>query len=231
MKHLAAAAILITLGGTAWAQDTDIAGTGAGAIAPTAYSPIEDRTGFGVNVGFSTLGFTIEPHWRISDRFGVRAPFGIADVAFSDTFDGREYDGDVDLGGIGLLGDIYPFDGKVVGGMRLTGGVFYTRYGAVLVQEDFDLGFGMTTDITATVDQRRDFSPYAGFGYDGRFGKNGIISLDIGAMFGDGFSVVGSEDTGLVDQDVVDAEVAAVREEFGDLEIVPYAKVAIGFSF
>jgi len=73
MKHFIAAAALSVFASSAMAQGAGIADDGGlDAVAPISVSHVDDRTGLGINVGASTLGFTVEPNWRIEARNIVR---------------------------------------------------------------------------------------------------------------------------------------------------------------
>ena len=186
-------------------------------------APVADMSGFGVGVGVSTLGLTVEPTYRINDSFGVRMPIGGG--SFSDTFeeDGDSYTGSVESFGGGVLVDYYTG----LGGLRLSGGAFHTDYKADLAASTTING--MTGDIAVAVKQRENWAPSAALGYDMKLGRRGVLSADAGAIFGKGFDVTGSSRS--FSQADVDAELADLSETAGDLKVLPYVKLTVGLSF
>lgn len=182
---------------------------------------------FGVTFGASSLGATVEPSMRLSDHWGVRMPIGGGNFDFDDESNGEEYSGDVDLGGIGLLADYYPVAGR---GFRLTAGAFYTDYSADLVANNVQVS-GITTNITAEISQEDRFLPAVAVGYDGRLGERGLLSVSVGGMFGNEFDLDARESTGLVSQDQVDQEVADIRDDLKDFDIIPFVQLSVGFRF
>lgn len=177
--------------------------------------------------GISTLGATLEPSLRLGDRWALRAPFGAGSIGLDDKSNGQDYSGDLDARGIGLLGDYYPFAGS---GFRLSAGVFLTDYSADLTSDGVEFG-GVVSDVTAQVRQRQNLMPALAVGYGGAVGRNGLISVTAGGLFGDGFDVTARESTGLVPQEDVDAEIEDIRGDLGDLDIIPYLQLSVGFRF
>lgn len=186
-----------------------------------------DRTGFGLNAGVSTLGATIEPNLRITNHFGMRMAYGEASFSHEEESDGETYSGDVKLGGLGIMADFYP-TGK---SFHLSGGAFKTEYSGDFLGQNVNVG-GNTTDISVAVRQKEDgFAPYVGMGYDGRIGKHGTISFGLGAIFGKGFDVSASESSGMATQAEIDSEIAEFRTAADKLDVIPFAKVMVGFRF
>lgn len=195
--------------------------------ASAAQAQIISEPQYGLSLGASTLGLTAEPSVRLNDHWGLRAPIGAGSFDFDDESNGEDYSGDVDIGGIGLLADWYPQAGN---GFRLSAGAFYTNYKADLVADGISLN-GIVTDVDAHVRQDKRFLPALAVGYDGTFGQRGMFSFTLGGMFGNEFDVTARESTGLVPQDIVDAEVADIRDELEDYDVIPYIQIAIGFRF
>lgn len=182
---------------------------------------------FGVSLGASTLGLTVEPSVRLNDRWGLRVPIGAMSFDLEDESNGEEYTGDVDSAGLGLLADWYPVSGR---GFRLSAGAFYTDYKADLWADDVELS-GYVADVEARIRQKNRFLPAIAVGYDGKLGERGLLSLTVGGMFGNEFEVDGRESTGLVPQDIVDNEIREIRDELDDFDIIPYIQLSVGFRF
>lgn len=199
------AALVILAAGTAHAQDQE----------------------YGLSAGVSTLGLTLEPSMRLNDRWGLRAPFGAGALNLDDDSNGQEYSGDLDMSGIGVMGDYYPFRAS---GFRVSAGAFYSDYSADLKSDSVTFG-DISSAVTARIRQRQDVMPAIAVGYDGDIGQNGIFALTLGGLFGDGFDVSASESSGTVDQSLVDAEVQDIRDDLGGLDVIPYISVSVGFRF
>lgn len=201
------------------------------AFSTPAMAEISDP-GFGVNVGASTLGLTVEPNWRINDRFGVRAPVGSGSFSFSREVDGMEHDGEADSFGVGLLGDYYPFGG----GFRISAGAFVTDYSADMTTGDVSSGV-VTARIDSVATQRDKVMPAIAAGYDLQVGERGVISLTGGTMFGSGFDVESLQTVTLFGEDVSDRapraedQISSLEEDFDSLKVLPYAQVSFGIRF
>lgn len=181
-----------------------------------------------LSVGVSTLGLTLEPSLRLGDRWAIRAPFGAGSLSFDDESNGQSYSGDLDMQGIGVMGDWYPSSSS---GFRVSAGVFYTDYSADLQSDDVQFAGGITSNVTARVRQREHLMPVLAVGYGGQIAHNTDLSVTAGGMFGNGFDVNGRESSGLVSQSDIDAELRDIHEDLNDLDVVPYLQVSVGFRF
>jgi hypothetical protein len=186
----------------------------------------KDRTGLSIKATGSTLGAGAEFGYRVNDHFGFRVPFGKGDASFDGDVDGYDVEGDMKFGGIGLLLDYYPWKGA----FHLSGGAFKTDYSASGIARDVTIQ-SHTTDVMLDVSQKRDFAPAIAMGWDFQIGKHGMFSADIGAMFGSGFDLKSTESSGMAPQNLVDAEFEDVRNDLGDIKVLPYLKVGVGFKF
>lgn len=198
-------------------------------FALVASAAVAQETGgdFSIGGGISTLGATLEPSLRLGDRWALRAPFGAGSIGLDDESNGQDYSGDLNARGIGVMGDYYPF---AASGFRLSAGVFLTDYSADLKSDGVDFA-GVTADVTARIRQRQNVMPALAVGYGGSLGRSGTISVTAGGLFGDGFDVTARESTGSVPQDLVDAEIEDIRGDLGDLDIIPYLQLSVGFRF
>lgn len=181
---------------------------------------------YAVTVGASTLGVTVEPSIRLNPNWGIRAPLGGGTFGLDDTSNGQDYDGDLDSFGIGLIGDYHPF----ANGFRVSAGAFYTDYKADISSDNVAFG-DISSKVDATIKQRENFVPVVAVGYDGAISSNGMLSLTVGGMFGNGFDVSASESSGLVPQELVDAEIQEIRDDLDDFDVLPYIQISVGFRF
>ncbi|MFD1913021.1 hypothetical protein [Halodurantibacterium flavum] len=186
--------------------------------------------------GVSTLGATLEVSSRLTDQFGIRVPVGYGSYSRTETVDGTPLDGDLRLGGVGLLADYFP----MANGFRISGGVFYNNYrmegdarGTVTVQ-----GRVYTGEVNAEVNPRSDFSPMLVIGYDSNpYNAGWGFSGDLGAIFGRGFdvSVTGEQDGGPLLQDQFEEDLAdlerSIRDDVSGWRTIPYVKLAVTYRF
>ncbi|WP_128253132.1 hypothetical protein [Falsirhodobacter deserti] len=198
-------------------------------LAAASASQAQDLTkgGPAVSLGTSTLGITVEPSLRIGGHWGLRSPIGTATFNLEDESKGNTYSGNMDIGGLGLLADWYPVASS---GFRISGGVFFTDYKADLTARNVSIG-GYVTDLNARIRQDSRILPAIAIGYDGRLGRHATLSVSVGGMFGNEFTVQASESSGLVPQDLVDAELADIRDDLKDYDVIPYIQLALGFRF
>jgi len=182
---------------------------------------------FGLNVGVSTLGATIEGTYKFNDKFGIRVPYGKASASYEEESNGETYTGDLNLGGFGLLADYRP-TGK---NFRVSGGAFATDYSASALAQNVTVG-NTTGDIQVDIYQKERIAPMLGLGYDAKIFKGrGRFSIDAGAVFGQGFNVDGSDSSGNFSQAQIDSELQDMRDSAGEMKVLPYVKVAVGFVF
>ena len=214
LPHLAILAALSC--GTAVAADL----TGS----PSSIDPGSLR--YGVNLGVSTLGPTVEPTVRLNDRFGLRLPIGSASLAFDEESDGHSYDGALDIGGVGLLADFYPY----AGGFHVSAGVFKTDYAAAFIGNDIEFD-DLEADVSVSLAQKHDVSPALAMGYTGRIYGAMTYSVAAGGIFAGGFDVTALTDNPDVTQADLDEETADIRDLAEKLDVIPYVQLAVGFAF
>ncbi|MEM7613175.1 MAG: hypothetical protein AAF270_15935 [Pseudomonadota bacterium] len=184
-----------------------------------------------------TLGLGIEGSYAFSDRWGIRAGINHLNYSFEDDLDGVEYDGDLELGSITLLGDFRPWSG----GFRISGGVVLND-NRITGVADPDATYLIddtvyTINEVGTLSADTDFdsvSPYLGLGYDWAITDRVDLIFDLGALFqGDpdvAISSVGGTLSG--DPDLradLDAEEAFYREDLEEYD--PYLVASIGLQF
>jgi hypothetical protein len=193
------------------------------AAAPVTVSGPNDK--FGLNLGVSTLGATVEATFKVNDKFGFRLPYGEASASYEEESNGETYSGDLNLGGFGLLADYRP-TGK---NFRVSGGAFATDYSASALAQNVN---GSGSNIQVDIYQKERIAPMLGLGYDAKIFKGkGRFSVDAGAIFGKGFNVDARDTSGTMTQSDVDNETAELRDAAGKMKVLPYVKVSVGFVF
>ena len=191
-----------------------------------------EETGFGLGVGVSTLGLTVEPRYRVNETFGVRAPIGFASYSTEDDFDGNDFAGDVRLGGLGLLADYY----LPVGGLRVSGGAFISNY-RVSAEASGELDIDGVTYADAEIDgrirARNRISPMLTVGADIGNLRGWSFSSDLGVIFTrlEG-RFRGTESTGDPDfPDRLQNYEDDLNDELRSLKALPYLSVQATFRF
>ena len=183
---------------------------------------------FGLGLGISTLGPTVEGSYRFNDRFGVRMPLGYLTFDDERTRDGIKYNVDASGGGLGLLGDYYTG----LGGLRVSGGAFISRY------ELDGRGRGSGTigdntysnvDMDFSAESRNSVMPAISVGYDGNIGARWTLSADLGAMYTGGFDIDLKDRSGQVSQADIDREIKDAEDDIPN--VLPYLKLTATFRF
>ncbi len=181
------------------------------------------------SLGGSTLGATLEAGYRIGPNFGVRGIAGYGRADFSTDFSGAPTTGSFNIGGIGVLADLY-----FGGGARISAGGVAPNYNADLAITG-DITVNGTAfnnvDISGTIDTLNGFAPVVAIGYSKTFGNNWGISADLGAMYTGGFAITAADNSGQIPQVDLDAELAATNAELGQISILPFVKLSVSFAF
>ena len=182
-----------------------------------------------VSLGVGTLGATLEAGYRLGPNFGLRGIAGYAGTDVRGDFNGAPLSGHATIGGFGLLADIYF--GR---GARLTTGAIAPNYRADLnASGDITInGTAFTdVDIAASLDSQNSLAPLITLGYDKTYASNWGISADIGAMYYGGFAVSASDISNQVSQADINAELAGINAELGQITVLPYVKLSVSFQF
>lgn len=181
--------------------------------------------GLTLQVGVSTLGYTVEPAYRLSDQWGLRMPIATGSYEFSGKIGDRNFESRLKSGAAGLLADYRPF----AGGLRLSGGLIHTDYRASIMSDEF-IYKGEPSQVYANIEQKDKVSPMLALGYDARVGP-ATISAAAGGIFTSGFKVSGGQTGTLVDPVDVEAELSKIRKETKDIKSIPYLSVGLSFAF
>lgn len=205
------------------------------ALAVLALSQAHAETTLGGKVG--TLGVGVEGSYQFTERLGVRAGFNQYDYEFEDDLDGVDFDGDLELSSVTLLGDFRPTGG----GFRITGGAVFNENAIIAVADPaatYDIGDTIYTQAeTGVLSADTEFdsvAPYLGLGWDLGIGERFRINFDLGVLFqGEAtvsFNTVGgtlsNDATFLAD---LEAEERDAEEDLEDYDLYPV--LSIGFSY
>ncbi|MBO9471969.1 hypothetical protein J7413_00315 [Shimia sp. R10_1] len=196
-----------------------------------ASSDAEDVTRpFTLSVGESVLGHTLEAGYRFNNRFGMRGMYGNGSTSIDTSIEGNTYDGDVALGGFGLIFDYYT-----------SSNAFRLSAGAITLDHVFDgattgstivNGTAYTAPLNVNARFDRSLAPMISMGVqtpirNSRF----VFTGDLGVVYTGSASAIGSDPTNTISQSDIDAELSDINETLDDLPIAPFVKVGIGFSF
>ncbi|NOR62026.1 MAG: hypothetical protein GQ535_05955 [Rhodobacteraceae bacterium] len=182
-----------------------------------------------VSFGGSTLGATFEAGYRLGPNFGLRGIAGFGSVGFNSDYNGTPLTGTANIGGVGLLADVY-----LGGGGRISAGGISQNYGADLTISG-DITVEGTTfnnvDISASIDTMNRFAPVVAIGYEKTFRNNWGISADLGALYTGGFSLTATDNSTQIPQVDLDSELSTTNAELGQITILPFVKLSVSFAF
>lgn len=135
-----------------------------------------------VGAGLSTLGFTVEPAFRINESFGIRAPLGFATTSRTTTLDDIDFAADIGLGGAAFLGDVFLNESR----WRLSGGVFVSniRLDGRAESAALEVGDGtFAASVDVRVRARHSLAPMIAIGRSAHTESGWSFSQDIGLIF------------------------------------------------
>lgn len=200
-------------------------------------TPAVADTELGFKAG--TLGLGVEAGFAFNERWGIRGGINQFQYDFEDDIDGVDFDGDLDLSTITLLGDYRPTGG----GFRVTAGAVINsnEVGALaLPVADYEIGNNFYTleevgDLSA-VAEFDSLAPYLGLGYDWDLSDRLGLSLDLGALFQGTADISINSVGGTLSNDAVlradlDIEESLGEEDLDDLELYPVISVGLYYAF
>ncbi len=187
---------------------------------------------FGVGVRAGTQGLGAEFGVGFSPLFGLRAGAYAVDVSVDYEEDDIDYDGTLQLGGYGLLADVFPMKGT----FRLTAGVLSNRNAVELkAVPTAPIEIGDDTYDPAEVGTLSgdvgfdDTVPYFGIGWGNvSRGKRFGFLCDLGVIRQGSGQVALSSSSGLVDPADLAAEAEEIEDDISDYELWPV--VSFGLS-
>ncbi len=193
-----------------------------------------------VDAGVSTLGATITPGYRYSQKLGFRAPIGYMTAQRDFDSDGTKLKGDAVTGGIGAILDYYPMDN----GLRISGGVMAPLYRVNGKSEGASAEVEGTTYTVTNLKASayaQNVAPFIGVGYQyGNAMKAGWGgSFDIGALLGVTYDTTYSYDAGSVPaaqlnsfKADVDEAMATAKDELNKQgSVLPFVSISVSYRF
>jgi hypothetical protein len=152
------------------------------------------KWGVGVRANASTLGFFgVDAGYRFTDNLHARLGFDVGGFGYNTSNSGVDYDANLSLANVHLLGDYFPFGG---GGLRLTGGLIFqgnrlsgnakpSGTGTVnLGGQTYSLGTNQQiTNIGSEAAFDSGVAPYIGIGFGTPISPGLSFNADLGVMF------------------------------------------------
>ncbi len=201
-----------------------------------AFAQGNDRVAVGGQA--STAGFGPEISYSVSPNFTVRGVGNYLSFDYDETYDGIDYDLDVDLMSGGGFVDYHPLRN----GFHLTLGALYNGNeagldavaGAGTTIGGFTVPGGQTAGLRGdlSVDE---FSPYVGLGYDTTFTSrsNWTFTVRAGVLYQGNPDVALRQTSGAatVPQADLDAEARNIEDELDLVEFFPVLSIGLNYRF
>jgi len=202
----------------------------------------ENTRAFNVGTKLSTLGLGLDISTPVNDKLSMRFNINGASVSQTDSQDGNDFEGTLDLFTAGALLDYYPFENN----FRLSTGIYYNGNGfqgnikpSPGTDIEIDGTSYSTTDI-GSLDSTLSFdtvAPYLGIGWgnDAR-DKGWGFTFDLGAMYhGAGTAdlkanVINQSIANQIEADIL-AEEESINNDLADFKIYPVITIGINYTF
>jgi len=216
-------------------------GTMVMTLAATTVTATEIRD---INVGLklSTLGLGMDASTPINNNLSVRFNLNGASVTKTDSQDGNDFKGTLDLFTAGALLDYYPFKNN----FRLSSGVYYNGNGFTgnikpSAGTDIDIdGTTYSTNDIGSLDSDISFNmiaPYLGIGWgNDAHDKGWGFTFDLGVMYhGEGTAnlkanVINNVIAQQIEDDIV-AEEKKINDNLAKIKIYPVVALGVNYSF
>lgn len=190
----------------------------------------------------STLGLGFDISTPINDKLSAR--FNLNGASYSDTQseDGNDYEGSLELLTAGILLDYYPFQNN----FRLSSGVYYNGNGftgSVTPTSTTTVEIGGTTYTNEDIGSLNtdisfnSLAPYLGLGWGNNARDKGWgFTFDLGAMFhGTGeanlnATVIDQRIANLIASDIAKEE-QDINDNLADIKVYPVVSIGVNYSF
>lgn len=212
------------------------------ALLSSACSANQHNFGIGGSVG--TTGVTAEAKYAASSQIVLRGNVNVLPVNTNQTYDGVDYEADLNMTTFGGFADFYPFRNN---GFNITGGVYGGEKSVDLVGVPgpaTTVEIGNTTYTGAQIGtlrgdvQYKDAAPFLGVGYDGFMNHDRLWSFNAraGVMFIGEPDVNLTAEGGLVSmipsvQDDLQREADNLKEELDKYQYYPVVSLGITRRF
>lgn len=203
------------------------------AVSNSALAQGNDR--FAIGGQASTAGFGPEIAYSVSPHFTVRGVGNYLSFDYDESYDGIDYDLDVDLMSGGGFVDFHPLRN----GFHLTLGALYNGNeanlsalapaGSVVGGTTLPAAAGLSGDLSVD-----EFSPYVGLGYDTTFTSrsNWTFTVRAGVLYQGNPDVVLRQTSGPAIPGVdLDAEARDIEDELDLVEFYPVLSIGLNYRF
>jgi len=184
------------------------------ALISTACNSYSTKNYWGVGGTVGTTGASIEAKYKATDALVLRGNINHLPVSGDESYDGVDYEADIDMTTAGLFADMHPFRN----GFHISTGVYVGEKSASL------LGMPSAATVVEIGDQSytgaeigtlrgraeySDISPFLGVGMDGFIDKSRDWSMSLrgGIMF------IGEPDVDLVAEGGLSSDLPAVQDD------------------
>ena len=197
------------------------------------------RFAVGVQAGTPGLGF--QAQYSINDYVVLRGGYDVLQWQTDDTYDGVDYDADIDFQSPGAFIDLDPFKN----GLFVSGGAYFGDRSIDLdatPTENVNIGGAIfTPEQVGRLSGRIDLentAPFLGLGYDDTFSRDRRFGFRVlaGAAFGDSPRVNLNASGGtLSDQPLLQERLAQeerqIQEDADDYKILPVVQIGLNYRF
>ncbi|WP_299177475.1 hypothetical protein [uncultured Brevundimonas sp.] len=210
-------------------------------VAPDAFAQDSDRGRFAVGAQVGTPGVGVQVQYSVNDYIVLRGGYDLLRWETDDTYDGIEYEADIDFQSPGAFVDLHPFRN----GFFVSAGAYLGDRGVDLKSdpdEDVEIGgFTFTPEQVGTLTGRIDLestAPFLGLGFDNSFTRDGRLGFRVlaGAVFGDAPQVNLEASGGTLSnqplfQTLLAQEEQEIQDEADDYEILPVVQIGLNYRF
>ena len=198
---------------------------------------------FNVALKLGTLGLGFDVSTPINDKLSARFNLNGASYTDTDSQDGNDFEGTLDLMTAGILLDYYPFENN----FRLSGGAYYNGNG---FEGNVKPSATTTVDINGkeynigdigSLDSKIKFdkvAPYIGLGWgNDTHDKGWGFTFDLGVLYhGEGKGTLTPKDLSpLIDRAELDRNVKNeeqnINDDLSDYRVYPVVSLGVNYSF
>ena len=185
-------------------------------LAVTAQSATAQEVGeTSVGGGITTFGLALQGEYSIAPNMGARAMI-MGGINANDTIEVDDYtvDGDLELGGLAAFFDYYP----LANAWRISGGL-------MLSNSELSGDFVGPELFTGTIALTNDVAPVITTGFKTSIAPGWSFSGDVGVVISSLEASTDSNDPAVQD------EIDTLNDDLSDVPVLPYAGIAISYSF
>ena len=198
---------------------------------------------FNAGVKIGTLGLGLDISTPINDKLSARFNLNGATYTDTDSQDGNDFEGTLDLLTAGVLVDYYPFENN----FRLSGGAYYNGNGftgnvkpSATTTIDIN-GYEYDAGKLGSIDSKIEFdkiAPYLGLGWgNDAHDKGWGFTFDLGVMYhGEGKATLTPKGiAAIVDRIKLDSDVQkeedSINDDLAKVKLYPVLALGVNYTF